>query len=109
MQNYQSGEVVLVAFLFTGATETKRRPGLVLLDTGDEDMIVAKITTQSYRTVFDVEIAEWQQAGLNRQSTVRLHKLNTLQKSLVERSLGRLTANDWAQVRDVIQQIWSSL
>ena len=42
MSNYQSGELVIVAFLFAGATQTKRRPGLVLLDTGDEDMIVAK-------------------------------------------------------------------
>ena len=44
MTNYQFGELVLVAFLFAGAAETKRRPGLVLLDTGDEDMIIAKIT-----------------------------------------------------------------
>lgn len=56
MINYQFGELVIVAFLFAGATETKRRPGLVLLDTGDEDMIVAKITSQIPRTTFDVEI-----------------------------------------------------
>lgn len=106
MSNYQSGELVIVAFLFAGATETKRRPGLVLLDTGDEDTIVSKITSQIPRTTFDVEIQEWQQAGLKRPSAVRLHKLNTLQKNLVERRLGILTADDWAQVRDRVQQIW---
>ncbi|WP_442921954.1 type II toxin-antitoxin system PemK/MazF family toxin [Microcoleus sp. S1D4] len=76
--------------MFAGTTETKRRPGLILLDTGDEDTIVAKITSQIPRTTFDVEIQEWQQAGLKRPSVVRLHKLNTLQKSLVERRLGIL-------------------
>ena len=107
MTNYQSGELVIVAFLFAGTTETKRRPGLILLDTGDEDMIVAKITSQIPRTTFDVEIQEWQQAGLKRPSVVRLHKLNTLQKSLVERRLGILTPDDLVQVRDRVKQIWS--
>ncbi len=106
--------MVLVAFLFTGATESKRRPGLVLLDTKDEDIIVDMITTQPAQTVFDIEIAEWQQAGLRRQSAVQLHKVNTLEKGLekkrlVERWLGRLDAGDWARVRDRIQQIWSSI
>ncbi|MEG3924525.1 MULTISPECIES: type II toxin-antitoxin system PemK/MazF family toxin [unclassified Microcoleus] len=107
MTNYQFGELVIVAFLFAGTAETKRRPGLVLLDTGDEDMIVAKITSQIPRTTFDVEIQEWQKAGLKRPSAVRLHKLNTLQKSLVERRLGILTPDDLVQVRDRVKQIWS--
>ncbi|MGK7875438.1 MAG: type II toxin-antitoxin system PemK/MazF family toxin [Xenococcaceae cyanobacterium] len=109
MSNYQPGEVVLVSFLFTGATESKRRPGLVLLDTGDEDIVVARITSQTSRTVFDIEIVEWQKAGLLRPSTVRLHKVNTLEKRLIERSLGRLESSDWEQVRAKMQQIWSSI
>ncbi|MBE9120525.1 type II toxin-antitoxin system PemK/MazF family toxin [Tychonema sp. LEGE 07199] len=109
MTNYQFGELVIVAFIFAGTTETKRRPGLILLDTGDEDTIVAKITSQIPRTTFDVEIQQWQQAGLKRPSVVRLHKLNTLQKSLVERRLGILTPDDLAQVRDRVKQIWSFL
>ncbi|MEG4915884.1 type II toxin-antitoxin system PemK/MazF family toxin [Microcoleus sp. B7-D4] len=107
MTNYQFGELVIVAFLFAGTAETKHRPGLVLLDTGDEDMIVAKITSQIPHTTFDVEIQEWQKAGLKRPSAVRLHKLNTLQKSLVERRLGILTPDDLVQVRDRVKQIWS--
>ncbi len=109
MENYQSGEVVLVEFLFTGVTQSKRRPGLVLLDTGDKDIIVARITSQITRTIFDVEIVEWQQAGLLRPSVVRLHKLNTLEKLLVERRLGILQPSDWKQVRQCLQQTWSSI
>ncbi|NDJ23169.1 type II toxin-antitoxin system PemK/MazF family toxin [Nostoc sp. B(2019)] len=109
MENYQPGEVVLVAFLFSGATEFKRRPGLVLLDTGDEDIIVAKITSRSSQTTFDVEILEWQQAGLRRESVVRLHKVNTLEKRLIEQRLGLLTSNDWLRVCHRLQQIWSSV
>jgi mRNA interferase MazF len=51
----------------------------------------------------DVEIIEWQQAGLMRPSVVRLHKINTVEKSLVDRLLGTLQPNDWQQVRQCIQ------
>jgi mRNA interferase MazF len=107
MQYYQPGSVVLLTLPFSDATTSKLRPALVLLDTGDNDIVVSRITTQIYTTDFDVEILEWQQAGLMRPSVVRLHKLNTLAKTLVNRILGTLDPNDWQQVCQRIQQIWS--
>jgi len=109
MQNYQSGKVLLLALPFADVTTSKLRPVLVLLDTGDEDIVVARVTSQITRTVFDVEIVEYEQAGLLRLSVVRLHKVNTIEKRLVNRRLGILTASDWTQVREKIQQIWYSI
>ena len=109
LANYQAGEVILVAFLFTGLTQSKRRPGLVLMDTGDEDIIVARITSKIAQTAFDVRIIKWQEAGLLQQSVVRLHKINTLEKRLIERRLGKLESRDWETVRNKIKQIWSSI
>jgi len=109
MPSYQSGEVLLLALPFADITTSKLRPVLVLLDTGDEDIVVARVTSQITRTVFDVEIVEYEQAGLLRLSVVRLHKVNTIEKRLVNRRLGILTASDWTQVREKIQQIWYSI
>ena len=109
MPSYQSGEVLLLALPFADITTSKLRPVLVLLDTGDEDIVVARVTSQITRTVFDVEIVEYEQAGLLRLSVVRLHKVNTIEKRLVNRRLGILTPSDWTQVREKIQQIWSSI
>jgi mRNA interferase MazF len=109
MQQYSSEEMILLSFPFVDATGTKRRPALVLLDTGDDDIIVARVTSQVARTAFDVEVAEWQQAGLRIPSVVRVHKIATLEKRLIERRLGTLTPNDWAQVRAKIQQLWAAL
>ncbi len=109
MQNYQPGEVLLLSFPFVDAAGSKRRPALVLIDTGDEDIIVARITSQIAPTDFDVELAEWQQAGLLLRSYVRVHKVATLEKRLVERKLGKLTPTDWAKVKAKIQQIWASI
>jgi mRNA interferase MazF len=107
MQNYRPGEIVLLSFPFADAITAKRRPALVLLDTGDEDIVVARVTSQVAQGPFDVELVEWQGAGLLLPSVVRVHKVATLEKHLVERRLGTLTANDWARVQAVIQQLWT--
>lgn len=109
MPNDQSGEVLLLALAFAAVTTSKLCPVLVLLDAGDEDIVVARVTSQTTRTVFDVEIVQWEQAGLLRSSVVRLHKVNTIETGLVNRRLGILTASDWTQVRERTQQIWYSL
>ncbi|MCL1463486.1 type II toxin-antitoxin system PemK/MazF family toxin [Argonema galeatum] len=107
MENYQSGEVILLSYPFADAIGSKFRPVLVLLDTGDNDILVARITTKITQTFYDVQILELQPAGLLKQSVVRLHKINTVEKRLVARRLGILESSDWARVRDKIQQIWS--
>jgi mRNA interferase MazF len=45
MQDYRPGEIVLLSFPFADATEVKRRPALVLLDIGDEDIVVGRVTS----------------------------------------------------------------
>jgi mRNA interferase MazF len=109
MQRYSSGELLLVSFPFADITGAKRRPALVLFDTGDEDIIVARVTSQTVESEFDVELLDWQQAGLLIPSVVRIHKVATLEKRLVERNLGTLTPSDWARVQAKIQQLWASL
>ncbi len=106
MNNYDSGEIILIEFVFSDIQQTKRRPGLVLLDTGDEDIIVAKITSRPYYTQFDLTITEWQKAGLLRPSTVRLHKINTLSKSLINRRLGKLESSDWQKIKEKLAELW---
>ncbi len=64
------GDVVLLLFPFTGAEGAKKRPALVLLDTGDDDVVVARITSQIARGDLDVELAQWQQEGLLAPSVV---------------------------------------
>ena len=103
MRGYRGGEIVLLSFPFVDATGARRRPALVLLDTGDDDIIVARVTSQPPRTSFDVVVTEWQQAGLLVPSVVRLDKLATLEKRLVGRQLGGLTPDDWRRVTAMIR------
>jgi len=73
--SYQPGDLVLVEFPFTGPG-TKLRPALVVLDSGDADVVLARVTTPPY----DIHLTDWRQAGLLAPSFVRLHKLATLSK-----------------------------
>ena len=105
---YLPGDLVLVNFPLTTSGPGKPRPALVVLDSGDADVVLARITTQPKNTAFDVTISEWKASGLLAPSTVRLHKLATLAKSRVARRLGSLEAKDRQEVGSVLQQIAAS-
>jgi mRNA interferase MazF len=108
MTNYQPGDLILVGNPFVGSAATKDRPALVILDTGDNDLVVARVTTRIHSTPQDVEITDWQAAGLLALSYVRLHKLATLEKNLVRRHLGHLTPGDQQKVSDVMHQTYGT-
>jgi len=109
MALYAAGDVVLLEFRFTDTAGSKRRPALILLDTGDDDIVVARVTGQLSAAPQDVTLDEWQQAGLLLPSVVRLHKIATLQQRLVDKKLGRLTPGDWSRVVLTLRQTCKSL
>jgi mRNA interferase MazF len=59
MTNYQAGDLLLVNFAFTGGGQSKLRPALVLLDTGDADVVVARVTSQPAIAGHDVALTGW--------------------------------------------------
>jgi mRNA interferase MazF len=76
--NFSFGDVLLLHFPYTDFSATKPRPIIVLLDTGDEDFLVARVTSQEPHSRFDVALKDWEEIGLKLPSIVRLHKLVTL-------------------------------
>lgn len=59
-------------------------------DFNDGDIIVCRITSQIYKTQHDVLIDQWKEAGLRLPSVIRVHKLATLEKGLVELIMGKI-------------------
>ena len=108
MTNYQAGDLVLIAFPYAGGGQSKARPALVLLDTGDADLLVGRVTTQRSATPFDVDLVGWKQAGLLGPSVVRLHKLATLEKALVQRLIGHIEPGDRQRVAAVLKQTFGA-
>lgn len=90
MENLKFGDVVLLKFPFTDGKTFKRRPALVINDFDDGDIIVCRITSQIYKTQQDVILDQWKESGLKLPSVIRVHKLATLEKGLVELLMGRI-------------------
>ena len=102
---YLFGEVPIINFPFSDGIRSKRRPVMVIKDTADNDILIAKITSQVYNTEFDVYVNDWQSAGLLSQSYIRTHKIQTLHSSLVFGNIGRLTNADLKSVRRTLGKL----
>lgn len=109
MQQYQGGEVLLVTFPFADRVGAKLRPTLVLRDVGDDDIILALISSRAAQTAFDVAVSDWRRAGLNSASIVRVDKVHTIAKAWVRNQIGRLTPQDWSQVHRTVQTLWATI
>lgn len=102
---FSFGEIVLLKFPFTDGDKSKKRPALILVDTEDEDIIVCRITSKLYNSNFDYEITNWEKSGLKLPSVIRLHKIATLEKSLVDQSIGMIDK----KLKKLIKQEFGSI
>jgi mRNA interferase MazF len=99
---FERGDIVLLAFPFSSGIGVKQRPALVLLDTKDQDLLVARVTTQRHQSSFDIAVKDWKQAGLLAPSWIRVHTLAAVEKRLVRRKLGRISDADWSMAPEAI-------
>jgi mRNA interferase MazF len=90
MKQFEFGDIVLLKFPFTNSQTFKKRPALIINDYNDLDILVCRITSQIYATSFDIQVNNWQECGLKLPSVIRVHKLATLEKELVESVIGKI-------------------
>ncbi len=107
MINYNSGDIILLRFPHSEGTEESRRPALILAQTDDLDIIVAKITSSEKRSDYDIVINDWKETGLLFPSVIRMDKIATLSRSRVLKKLGRLNLVYESMIKDKIKQLFS--
>jgi len=108
MTIYSKGEIVLGEFPFSSGTASKVRPFLILVDTGDADVLVARMTGNRAIVPFDISILDWRGANLYSPATIRLHKLNTIEKQKILRRIGALQSTDYQRVAAILQQMFGA-
>ena len=107
MMIYEFGDILLLnAFPFSQLGGVKKRPALVLADTGDEDLILCRMTSESVRDAHDFLIEDWKECGLLFPSCVRVSKVATLSKQLVLKKLGRLGSPDRRKIRTLLKRLF---
>jgi mRNA interferase MazF len=105
MEQLKFGQIVLLRFPYTDGTTFKRRPALIVQDSDDGDVIVCRITSKIYQSDFDIEINNLEKSGLKLPSVIRVHKIATLEKNLVELIMGQIGAGLKAKVRNAIKSL----
>jgi len=90
MTKIETGSIVLLKFPFSDGLSYKRRPALVLKDLEDGDIIVCRITSKIYKSKYDIYLDDWLKHGLKLPSVIRVHKIATLEKDVVEIIMGQI-------------------
>jgi mRNA interferase MazF len=105
MDKLNFGDIVLLKFPFIDGKNYKRRPAIIINDFDDGDIIVCRITSQIYETPFDVYLDSWEKSGLKLPSVIRVHKLATLEKDLVEATMGKIDDPTKAKIEIILTKL----
>lgn len=108
------GKVVLVLFPFDDLTSAKLRPAVCL--TGPigsyRHVVLAFITSQIPEDVLETDVVldssrdDFNTTGLRVSSTIRLHRLMTVTTSVIQRELGKLSAQMRDEVNKKLQKLF---
>jgi len=108
--SFEFGDVILVPFPFTDQTTTKKRPAVVISSQAYQnerpDLILMAITSQtrSRTTIGEITIKNWQEAGLIKPSVLK-PLITTIEKTLVLRTMGKLTPTDQKSLHEALGKI----
>jgi len=105
MDELKFGDIVLLKSPFTDGSAFKKRPALVIRDSKDGDVIVCRITSKLYQTSFDIKLKNWERYGLRLPSVIRIHKIASLEKNLVDFKMGQLEKTAQNQVKRIFKKL----
>jgi len=102
-----------VLFPFTDLSSAKLRPAVILSPSGAEDFIVAFITSQDPGRPSDDSLVpilrasdEFSLSGLLRDSWVRVDRLATVHRTLIQRKLGVLGPTGKARIHRALSHVF---
>jgi mRNA interferase MazF len=109
---YRRGRVVVVEVAFSDFSATKKRPAVIVsaesVHRRLSDVIVCPISSRSHYVDHpgpgDQPLRHWKSAGLRYPSAVRASKVLAVDKTIVGRTLGRLSADDLRRVGETLRR-----
>ncbi len=105
MITYNLGDIVLIGFPYTDLQGVSKRPAIVLYDSGDY-VLIARVTTQEYRTEADYKIRKWGKCGLLAESYIRLGKQATIEKRFIIKKLGAVETKEIDALKSILKRMF---
>jgi mRNA interferase MazF len=103
MTIYKFGDIVLIGFPHSDLRGISKRPAIVLYDSGDQDVLVARVTTHEYVGEGEYRILNWKKGGLLAESYVRLGKQATIEKRYIVKALGALESGEVEKLKSILK------
>ena len=105
---YLPGDLLRVAYTFTDGVRTKTRPAIVLsipqYHDSRDDIIMMPLSTQAGGYYGDRPLQDWQAAGINGPTHIKA-VIQTIPRSSIKGTFGRLTPPDHQQVKETVTEI----
>lgn len=110
MERFVKGDLVVVAFPFSDLSATKRRPALVLADSGNRDYILCQITSKTVKDDFAIVLDEKEitEGRLIKSSNIRPNRIFTAEDSIIQYRIGKVSVAISNQVIDKLIDILKS-
>jgi len=106
MTTYSFGDIILIGFPHADLKTISKRPAIILHDSGDKDVLAARITMQEYNTKTDYKILKWKECGLFAESYLRLGKQATIEKNHIIRKLGTLDSSEIEALKMILRRMF---
>lgn len=116
MENHSmiKNSIVLVAFPFDDFSNSKVRPALCLTNEISKynHVVIAFISSKISDDIVNSDIlikkdsGDWIGTGLTVDSSIRLHKIVTIPKTLIKRRLGKINDSVENKTKDKIQELF---
>jgi len=92
MEKFVTGDIVVISFPFSDLSGSKKRPALVLRNLDGFDIILCQITSKNTKDKYSISLKtkEFQTGTLNQDSNIRINKLFTADKSIINYKAGTL-------------------
>jgi len=111
MTDYNFGDIVLVPFPFSDQSAVKKRPAVVvssgIYNHQRPDVIIMAVTSQMRSANYfgDTVITDWKAAGLLKPSVFK-PIFTTVEKGLILKALGRISAQDRSALQGMLQTVF---
>ncbi|MDR1736621.1 MAG: type II toxin-antitoxin system PemK/MazF family toxin [Oscillospiraceae bacterium] len=108
MGKFVKGDVVVIPFPFSDLSMSKRRPALVLAESGSDDIILCQITGQQVKDERAIIMGndDMENGSLRLVSNIRPNKLFTADAGIVLYKAGSLTQSKLDCVIDSVVEIF---
>ena len=105
MEGFVKGEVVVLEFPFSNLIEAKKRPTLIIKVPKGDDLIVCQITGRSYEESVEIPInrEDFQKGKLKVESYIRIDKIFSVERSLIEYKIGSLKQKKFNEILDKLR------